>query len=95
MFVLKNSKTEIQNQMKNAIAKCLNLEIKPMVRMRQPGNYFVIGNENQYVVRMRIGTRGAKIIDCNCKAGNEGMVCYHSAAALAVHSAIVRARCPR
>jgi hypothetical protein len=88
MFVLKNTKTEIEKQMKNAIAKCFSLEKKPHVKMRRAGEYEVIGNENRYTVKMRIGEQGAKIIDCNCKAGENGMICYHAAAALPIHSAI-------
>ena len=92
MITLKNSKSEIQNQMKNAIAKCLSLPVKPKVKMIEPNKYQVVGNENRYVVQMRIGERGAKQIECCCLAADNGQVCYHAAAALAVHSAIVRAR---
>lgn len=66
MIILKKSKTEIQQQLKNAIAKCRNLEKKPKVKMIEPNRYEVIGNENQYRVTMRIGANGAKVIDCSC-----------------------------
>ena len=89
MIILKNSKVEIQKQMKNAIAKCRNLEIKPRVKMIEPNKYEVLGNQNRYTVKMRIGAQGAKIIDCNCRAGEEGMVCYHVAAAYGVHVGLV------
>lgn len=92
MIILKNSKAEIEQQLKNAIAKCRNLETKPRVKMIQPGKYSVIGNQNQYTVKMRIDERNHKIIECNCRAGEEGMPCYHSAAALALHSGIIMAK---
>ena len=93
MIYLADNRNQLRKQFQNAAIKCQQLEIKPKVKPLEPGRkYSVAGNQNTYILFFRRNRFGGKIIDCNCRAGIEGMVCYHAAAALAVHIAIVNSR---
>lgn len=89
MLVLKNSESEIKDQLSRAIEKCLSLEKKVRVRSGfAPGQYLVTGSSGHfytiYFYRDRLGN---KIASCDCPAGERGLPCYHIAAALPVHCA--------
>lgn len=93
MTYLADNRNQLRKQFQNAAIKCQQLETKPKVKILKPGEkYAVTGNQNTYILFFRRNRFGGKIIDCNCRAGIEGMVCYHAAAALAVHIAIVSNR---
>jgi len=84
MFILKN-----KSQLETAISKAR--KIKPVVRMIAFGVYAVKGATGNYTVKMeRIGNE--KQVLCDCKGGERGLVCYHSTAALELHSTIAKHR---
>lgn len=85
MFKLQNL-----SQLEKAIAKAR--KIKPIVRMVSFGSYFVKGtNGDSYTVKME--RRGnERRISCDCKGGERGLVCYHSCAALELHSTVAKHR---
>ncbi len=84
MFILKN-----KSQLQTAISKAR--KIKPVVRMIAFGVYAVKGATGNYTVKMeRIGNE--KQVLCDCKGGERGLVCYHSTAALELHSTIAKHR---
>lgn len=93
MFYLKTKREDVRKQFRNASVKCHRLEIKPKVQILTPGcSYAVIGNENKYTLFFLRDENNRPFIDCNCKAGENGQVCYHAAAAYAVHIGIVSIR---
>jgi hypothetical protein len=84
MFILKN-----KSQLQTAISKAR--KIKPVVRMIAFGVYAVKGATGNYTVKMeRIGNE--KQVLCDCKGGERGLICYHSTAALELHSTIAKHR---
>lgn len=86
MFILK----EI-NQLTRAIEKAR--KIHPRVEFDRFGRYRVSGSRGgYYTVICRKDDRGIKAIDCTCKGGERGLVCYHSAAALSLHVGLARQR---
>ncbi len=60
----------------NAVAKCKQL--KPRVKFVQDRVFVVYSsnNENAYQVRFDVKI-GEKFGQCECKASEKGMVCYH------------------
>ena len=55
--------------------------IHPKVRMIGERTYAVTGSTgSNYTVRFAV-VDGMKLAECNCKAGSEGQVCFHLAAA--------------
>ena len=83
-------KLENLSQLEKAVAKAQ--KIKPVVRMIAFGVYAVKGsNGNSYTVKMeRIADE--KRISCDCKGGERGLICYHGAAALELHSTVAKHR---
>lgn len=79
MFILENL-----SQLEKAAAKARS--IKPIVRMIQFGVYAVQGSTgNFYTVECRRNEQGEKQVSCNCKGGERGLVCWHSASILELH----------
>lgn len=88
-LVLSNPK----QQLKNGFEKCREMHPKAKVSVNGTvGNYYVIGNQNKYNVQLFRNERGQKIAECCCKANENGMFCYHIAAAVLVHTGIMRGR---
>lgn len=85
MFILKGV-----DQLQNAIAKAK--KVRPRVGFDHFGRYRVSGSKGYYTVICRKDNRGIKAVECTCKAGEEGLVCYHSAAALSLHIGLARLR---
>lgn len=84
MFIL-----ESRQQLEKAITKAR--KIKLVVRMIAFGVYAVKGATGNYTVRMeRVGNE--KRIYCDCKGGEGGLICYHSTAALELHSTVAKHR---
>lgn len=80
-----------EKQLKNGFEKCRRMH--PKVSLNGAiGNYRVTGNENQYNVKFSRDERGQKLAECQCKANEHGMFCYHIAAALTAHVGIMRQR---
>ncbi len=79
MFILKSQAT-IQKAIERARS------IKPRVRAVRFGRYEVSGSAGGYYTVLCYRNRGQKVIDCTCKAGQNGTPCFHSAAAVALHS---------
>lgn len=67
-----------------AIARCKQL--KPKVRFVADRTFNVMSanNSNVYTVRFDVKD-GAKLGECQCKAAERGLVCYHIAAAAAAN----------
>ena len=79
MFILKT-----QEQLTKAIERAK--AYKPRVKVVEFGLYNVTGETGQnYLVDCHKDAQGRRVVDCNCKAGQRGMTCKHSAAALQVH----------
>lgn len=67
-----------------AIARCK--ELKPKVRFVEDRVFNVssANNTNIYTVKFAVAN-GKKLAECQCKAAERGLVCYHIAAAAAVN----------
>ncbi len=86
MFILKGI-----DQLQNAIAKAKKL--RPRVEFDRFGRYRVSGSKGGfYTVVCRRSDNGYKTVACTCKGAEQGLVCYHSAAALSLHIGIARQR---
>ncbi|HEX8736504.1 MAG TPA: hypothetical protein VF721_14335 [Pyrinomonadaceae bacterium] len=85
MFILKGIE-----QPQNAIDKARKTRLT--VKFRSFGNYSVRGSKGWYTVICRKDEKGNKTVACECKGAEKGLVCYHSAAALAVHTGIAKQR---
>lgn len=81
MFILRE-----KSQLERAIAKAK--QIRPRVEFDHFGRYRVSGTTGYYTVICKKSENGYKIVECTCKGGEKGLVCYHSAAALAVHTGL-------
>jgi hypothetical protein len=79
MFILKSQA---------AIAKAIERarSIKPRVRAVRFGRYEVSGSTCGFYTVMCYRSRGQRVIDCTCKASRAGCPCFHSAAAVGLHS---------
>ncbi len=84
MFILENKK-----QLEKAISKAQ--KIKPIVRMIAFGVYAVKGNSGNYTVICR-REANQKIVECDCKGGAKGLVCYHASAVIELHSTLAKHR---
>lgn len=79
------------NQLTRAIEKAKKL--RPRVEFDRFGRYRVSGSRGgYYTVICRKDDRGIKAVECTCKGGSEGFVCYHAAAALSLHVGLARQR---
>jgi hypothetical protein len=76
-----------EKQIERALKKARKM--KPLVKMVCFGSYQVRGaNGNLYEVRCERTANGEKLVDCTCKGGERGLVCYHSVAAVGLHIAV-------
>ncbi len=79
MFILENEK-QIEKAMQKA------RKVKPLVKKIEFGKYLVRGSEgNFYEVKCSKNPLGQKEVDCKCKGGSKGLVCYHSISVLGLH----------
>ena len=86
MFILKGVE-----QLTKAITKAK--KIRPRVEFDRFGRYRVSGMSGGfYTVICRKDDRGIKAVECTCKGGEKGLVCYHAAAALSLHVGLARQR---
>lgn len=86
MFILKGI-----NQLTNAIAKARKL--RPSVKFDHFGRYRVSGSRGGfYTVICKRSDNNYRLVECTCKGGAEGLVCYHAAAALSLHVGLARQR---
>jgi hypothetical protein len=77
--------------MKRAIARARKL--KPFVRVRGFRWYEVKSSKGDSIYTIHFYKRGSqKLGECNCKAGEQGYICYHLAGAAAVHIGIAAIR---
>ncbi len=77
-------------QLEKAIAKAK--KIRPRVEFDRFGRYRVSGSKGYYTVICRKDERGIKTVACTCKGAEQGLVCFHSVAALSLHIGIARQR---
>ncbi len=88
MFTLKGIE-----QLTNAITKAK--KIRPRVEFDCFGRYRVSGSKGgYYTVICRKDNRGIKAVECTCRGGEKGLVCYHAAAALSLHVGLAKQRQP-
>ena len=86
MFIL-TSKTNLENAIQKAKS------VRPRVKFAAFGRYLVSGSKgNFYTVVCKKTQNRHKVVDCECKGGERGLICYHAAAALAVHTGLARQR---
>lgn len=86
MFILK-----AKMQLEKAIAKAK--QIRPKVKFDHFGRYRVSGSKGgYYTVICKKSDNDYKLVECTCKGGTRGLVCYHAAAALALHTGLARLR---
>lgn len=86
MFILKDEK-----QLERAIAKAKKL--RPRVKFGGFGHYRVSGSNGRfYTVLCRKSYNGYKTVNCSCKGGDKGLVCYHAVSALSLHIGLARQR---
>ena len=68
--------------------------VRPRVRRLAERSYSVSGSKGDTYTVVFVVANGHKLAECNCKAGEAGMLCYHVAAAaalnIAVHSVYAR-----
>jgi hypothetical protein len=89
LLVLENPKS----QLKNGFDKCRKLTKKVKVSLVASGVYRVQGeSDKSYQVRCLRDKFGSKLVECDCQANNRRLFCYHVAATVLVHSAIVGMR---
>jgi len=69
-------------------------KIKPLVKMIAFGTYSVRSSDRQsfYTVRLSRNSLGQKIVECDCRAGQKNLVCFHSCSALEMHGTIAKRR---
>lgn len=61
---------------KNAVERCK--ELKPKVRLVENRVYEVSSSRNQNIYTVRFDVQnGQRLAQCNCKASERGLVCYH------------------
>ncbi|MEJ7862728.1 MAG: SWIM zinc finger family protein [Pyrinomonadaceae bacterium] len=86
MFILK-----AKLQLEKAIEKAK--QIRPTVKFDCFGRYRVSGSKGGfYTVVCKKSDNNFKLVECTCKGGEKGLVCYHAAAALSLHIGIARQR---
>ncbi|MBI1763126.1 MAG: hypothetical protein HYR56_16990 [Acidobacteria bacterium] len=80
-------KLERGDKMNKAIERAK--AVRPFVKWLGERTYTVSSSDGQrvYIVRFVVAN-GHKLAECNCKAGEAGMLCYHVAAAAAVNIAV-------
>jgi hypothetical protein len=79
------------DQLSRAIEKARKL--RPRVKFDHFGRYRVSGSHGgYYTVICRKDNRGIKAVECTCKGGEKGLVCFHAAAALSLHIGLARQR---
>ncbi len=84
MFILKGI-----DQLTNAITKAK--KVRPRVEFDRFGRYRVSGSKGgYYTVICRKDERGIKAVECTCKGGEKGLVCYHAVSALSLHIGLTR-----
>ncbi len=78
-----------KGQLEKAIAKAKNR--KPIVRKIEFGKYAVRGSSgNFYTVKFSRNALGEKVVECDCRGGERGLVCFHSVSALELHGTIAK-----
>jgi hypothetical protein len=83
MFILKGIE-----QLEEAIAKAK--KVRPRVEFDHFGRYRVSGSKGYYTLICRKNDRGIKAVECTSKGAEKGLVCYHAAAALSLHTGLAR-----
>lgn len=69
---------------KNAVAKCKQL--KPKVRFIKDRSFVVYSSNNSNVYHVSFDVKnGEKFGQCECKASEKGLVCYHIVAGATVN----------
>jgi hypothetical protein len=80
-----------ERQLEKAVLKAK--KIRTQVKFIAFGIYSVKGTKgNFYTVKCERMSSGEKLVSCDCKGGERGLVCWHSAAALSLHIGIARQR---
>lgn len=80
-----------KEQMEKAIKR--SRQLKPFVRVRGFRWYEVKSSNGANIYTIHFYKAGKqRLAECNCKAGERGLICYHVAGAVAVHIGIASMR---
>lgn len=86
MFILK-AKTQLERAIEKA------KQIRPRVEFDCFGRYRVSSSSGGfYTVICKKSDNNFKLVECSCKGGEKGFVCYHAVAALSLHVGLARQR---
>lgn len=80
MFILKGI-----NQLEKAIAKAKTIRLR--VEFDRFGRYRVSGSKGGFYT---VICKNYKTVECTCKGGTRGLVCYHAVSALSLHIGLAR-----
>jgi hypothetical protein len=80
-----------ESQLEKAVLKAK--KIRTQVKFIAFGIYSVRGTKgNFYTVKCERMPSGEKLVSCECRGGERGLVCWHSVSALSLHIGIARQR---
>lgn len=80
-----------KEQMAKAIKR--SYQLKPFVRVRGFRWYEVKSSNGENIYTVHFYKNGCQRLgECNCTAGERGLICYHMAASAAVHIGIASMR---
>ncbi len=86
MFILKE-----KSQLEKAITRAK--QIRPRVEFDAFGRYRVSGSKGgYYTVICKKSDNNYRLVEYTCKAAERGLVCFHAAATLALHTGLARQR---
>jgi hypothetical protein len=82
-----------REKLANAINRCKQLRPLVAAVSVEGREYLVESSDKMTMHTVRLSKRGGrKFADCGCKAGRQGMACFHVAAAAALHVGLMRQR---
>ena len=90
MFILKN-----RQQLENAINKARRITPKLKIKVLGFGHYLVESESRRgFFNQVRCGRldNGKKYVDCECRAGRNGVVCKHAVIAIGAHTVLAEKR---
>jgi hypothetical protein len=82
-----------QDKLANAVKRCK--QVKPLVAAVsvEGREYLVESSDKMTMHTVRLSKLGGrKFADCGCKAGRQGMACFHAVAAATLHVGLMRQR---
>jgi hypothetical protein len=82
-----------REKLANAINRCKQLRPLVAAVSVEGREYLVESSDKMTMHTVRLSKQGGrKFADCGCKAGRQGMACFHVAAAATLHIGLMRQR---